>query len=179
MIETRRLVALAGVVLALAGCSDSTQPEPGFTSGIRFRYSGLRTGEFSARGEPDTVPAAFAVEDVHWNELMIIGFKPVKAGEIDEFRFDIRNPKVGTVSCSSMTDCDVTLGWMVFSQLEDGRPAPSGGYVLPSSVRVTISSVTQDSVKGTFDMQLSGWVGGKQGQITITHGEFDIPIVRF
>jgi hypothetical protein len=179
MIKIRRLVASAVVVLALAGCSDSTHPEPGLAPGMRFQYSGLRTGQFSAQGALGAPTAAYALDLPSWGQLWIIAYTRVSPGMYDDVRIDVRNAKVGTYTCSAMNEsCDVTNGWVGFSQLDDGGEATEGGNVRASSVRVTISSLSQDTVKGTFEMQMSGWVGGKQGQLTVKHGEFNVPITR-
>jgi len=77
-----------------------------------------------------------------------------------------------------MESCDITNGWVGFSHLDDGGEATEGGNVRASSARVSISSLNAGTVKGTFEMQMSGWVGSKQGQLTVTRGEFNVPITR-
>ena len=68
MTKTRHLLALAALSLALAGCRDATQPQ-GLAPGMRFQYSGLRAGQFSAVGAHGGPAAAYAVDYQSRGEL--------------------------------------------------------------------------------------------------------------
>jgi hypothetical protein len=188
MHNTRRLLALATLSLALAACGDGgktpvTPTAKALGPGeLRFKYSGTRTGEFTAAGDPRkgarTSVAYAASHDVPLGEtnMVIVAWKDTSDPQYyDDIVLDIDNPKVGTINCATMENCPISSGWVGLKQRQGGGSAPDGGHTWATSVQLTITAMTADSVKGSFQMQMAGPVAGATAQLAVTSGEFAVP----
>jgi hypothetical protein len=192
MHKPRRLLALASFALALVACGDGdktpiepvpTGPAPGV---LRFSYSGARTGTFSAKGlHTPTAPMAayaynFSDED---DDISLIAFQnSTDPNYYDDIAFDIADPQVGTVTCADMNaNCRIGFATLFLARAKSGNGfGPSGGFARGTSGWVTITALTQDSIKGSFEMQFSGTSGTFAGQaVQVANGEFNIPRVAF
>ncbi|HZG44331.1 MAG TPA: hypothetical protein VEY93_15380 [Longimicrobium sp.] len=186
MHNTRRSLALATLALALAACGDGakppteplpTGPEPGV---LRFDYSGSRTGQFRASGRPavSAPMAAYAYQfDEDDDDISIVAYQTLPdARYYDDFAFDIADPKVGTVTCANMSACPIGFATLFLARAKSGNGfGPNGGFARATSARVTITALTQDSIKGSFDMQFSGTFAEGPIQIAVSKGEFSLP----
>jgi hypothetical protein len=177
---TRHLLALATLSLALAACGDGKtpvdttpkRPEPGV---VRFNYSGARTGEFRASGRHavGAPMAAYAFLDEDRNEILIIGYKYTSDPRYyDDVTFGMENPRVGTFSCATEEACAPfsTHVALPFS-------GPNAVRFRATSAQITISAMTQDSIRGTFQMQMRHAYDLAGPQLSVTKGEFSVPIM--
>ena len=179
MHKTRRLLALATLALA-AACGDGektpvdpvpTGPAPGE---LRFEYSGAYTGTFSVSGDPRASRVAAAAVDYKGEpELYIVGYRyPPQGSAFDDFVIEIPNPQVGTINCTTMAGCPVTHAAVAFN-----ATWPGSGYGDATSLRLTISTLRADSVKGTFEMQVRMRASG--ATLSVAKGGFSLPRLHF
>lgn len=177
MQQIHRLLSLAALSLFMSACgkdggpTDPTGPAPGE---LRFEYSGAYTGTFSVRGDVRTGRvAAAAVEYDDEDELYIVGYRyPPQGFAFDDFGIVIPNPQVGTIICTTMATCPVTHAFVAFN-----ATSPGSGYGDATSLRVTISTLRADSVKGTFEMQVRMRESG--ATLSVTNGGFSLPRLHF
>jgi hypothetical protein len=177
MPQIHRFLSLAALALILAACGDGeppTQPPAGPEPGVlRFNYSGALTGEFRSKGDPrgGGRTVAYALTTAAVDEIptvYIIGnYFPNEGRAFDDFIIEVQNPKVGTVTCATMTNCPVVHGDVLLNATH-----PGSGWFRTTSVTLTISAFRADSVKGTFQMQARSSTGTV---LNVTNGEFAIP----
>jgi hypothetical protein len=186
MHKPRRLLALASLALALAACDDGdktpiepvpTGPEPGV---LRFNYSGARTGEFRASGRPavGAPMVAYALLEEDRNQILIIAYRNTSDPRFyDDVTFGMENPRIGTFSCTTAETCSPFSTWVGLSLPNGSGPAPNAIRFTATSAQITIAAVTPDSIRGTFQMQMRHAFDLAGPQITVTQGEFNVPIV--
>ena len=179
MHNTRHLLAVAIVSITLAGCGDGKTPIVPTPEGpapgeLRFEYSGAYTGTFSAMGDPRASRvAAAAVNYDDEEELYIVGYRyPPQGFDFDDFGIVVPNPQVGTIDCATMTTCPVKHAFVAFN-----ATSPGSGYGDATSLRLTISTLRADSVKGTFEMQVRMRDSG--ATLSVTKGGFSLPRFHF
>ncbi|CAA9348682.1 MAG: hypothetical protein AVDCRST_MAG89-3005 [uncultured Gemmatimonadetes bacterium] len=179
MHKTRRILALTIVSITLMGCRDGKSPiEPGpkgpAPGELRFEYSGAYTGTFSVMGDPRASRVAAAAVDYDGeNELHIVGYRyPPQGFAYDDFGIVLPNPQVGTIDCATMAACPVTHAFVAFN-----ATSPGSGYGDATSLRLTISTLRADSVKGSFEMQVRMRESG--ATLSVTRGGFSVPRFHF
>jgi hypothetical protein len=175
MYTTRRLLAVAILSLALTGCGDGKTPIDPTPKGpapgeLRFEYSGAYTGTFSVMGDVRASRVAAAAVDYDGeNELYIVGYRyPPQGFDFDDFGIVVPNPQVGTINCTTMASCPVKHAFVAFN-----ATSPGSGYGDATSLRLTISTLRADSVKGTFEMQVRMRESG--ATLSVTNGGFSLP----
>ncbi|HEY7768020.1 hypothetical protein [Longimicrobium sp.] len=173
-------MGIALVFLALGACKDKPT-DPGTPAGVlRFTYSGVRTGVFQASGGPSKgAPSAAYAYNLQStdDDLSVVAYRTLADPRYyDDITFTILDPKVGTITCATMSQCPVEMGLILFSMREDG---PAEVDVRPTSLRLTISALTASSIEGSFEMEAEGGTSaGARAQLSITKGEFNIPRVQ-
>lgn len=178
------LAALA--LLPLAACKDSSGPDRRLSGEARFTYTGDVSGRFEAEGRVtpsnfDDGTFAFAQRgtDEEGNDFLLIY---AQEGRDNSSRYDgllmaVDEPAEGSVSC---TEDD--LECRIFSSFVLGATEVGGGdseaMFFSTGGTVTITDLTDNRVKGTFQMPMAGFIGdGAEGEVQVSAGSFDLPLL--
>lgn len=182
---TRTFLSLAVLaLLPLAACNDSSGPDRRLTGETRFTYTGDVSGQFEAEGRVtlsnlDDGTFAFAQRgtDEEGNEFLVIYAQEGRdnSSRYDGLMMSVDEPDGGPVSCTAgQPDCRLFASFVLGAE-EDGE---SEAIFFGTGGSLNITQLTDDRVKGTFQMPMSGFIGeGAEGEVQVTAGSFDLPVL--
>ena len=181
-------IAIALVVVAITGCQDSTGPNvPEHT--LTFQYSGDVTGTFESSGLP-TLASPGVLAPTGYVAAMSYPAGSSRAGTLsfitqdprgqqngDMFLLSAIPAKRGTIAVPSMS-IDTPSALLYLGVLWNPSSfQPTRVYVFDGTL--SVASVSASRVRGTFHgtahLVTPNGIDSRHA-ITITHGEFDVPI---
>ncbi len=172
MNTTRAL--LAASLALVTGCDDASGP--GLLNGtLSFSHAGVVSGAFNASGsalvaDPENSEWAVAARDESIGDILISARIPRGGGTSDEIFMVFPQLDAGTVT--------IALGSVIVVSFGEGTSAT---WTCNLTVgRIVVTSVANDRARGTFSG--SGGcteTGGATGDLTVTGGEFDVPLLNF
>lgn len=177
----------ACTLIATAACKDSGTGLAGDEAAvITFSYSGDRSGSYQARGEisldanrrPEHGTFAAALPEAS-GDIGVAGARAQTAPLADIFILGLHNiSEPGTYpireDCTPQSTLSCALGYLAFGyHWEDQRQPPAAQYFLDSGT-VTISELSGDRIRGTFQAEESSFL---IPSLSISDGSFDVPIV--
>ncbi|HET7464941.1 MAG TPA: hypothetical protein VFJ82_27100 [Longimicrobium sp.] len=185
--KTRQIMkaALAGAVALLAACGDSTGSNTATGAGsLSFTYSGARAGSYSASGEfqqntTSFVKQPFAVgvrsQQGGVSAISIVSYLPVTSTTGHLVLLGIPEPAgTGSVDLSGNTCTDLCpIALIAYDTNPDLDEDASQLFGFVTGV-VNITSKSNGHLRGTFSGTAENFAG--DSVITITNGQFDVPI---
>ena len=186
-VRTRAPLAIATLAfLALSACDSATESFIAPEGSVTFSFAGDDTGAYDATGGFDRQrpgSSAFAVGSrgflQNGTEAMIVLSHVPRANDAnvaDEFLLTLENPAVGTVTCAADAEnCSFSATFFI------GATRTGATDVIYTSVSgtVSITSLNEDRVRGTFTLEMESVVeeGETPRTTAITNGTFDVPLV--
>ena len=187
-IARRRRLAIAFIILAVTGCQDVTGPSvPEHT--LTFQYSGDITGTFESSGLP-SLASPGVLAPTGYVAAISYAAGSSRAGTLSFITQDPRGQQNGDMFL--MSRIPATRGTVAVPTASNGTPSallyvsvlwnasifqPTRIYALDGTLNV--ASVSATRVRGTFHgtAHLLTPTGiDSRHAITITNGEFDVPI---
>ena len=185
----RLVAAVAAAVLSAAGCGDGDgpmQPPPGSDEGVSFRYSGDRSGSFSAEGDPIVVdgelaPGTWAAAVSTDTGFVLVGARSAGLPLVDLIFLTVPDPTVG----GSTDFGGVAGGAGVVAFDFDASVAldpdtivdsidPTDVYVLTEGT-LTLQTLTATRATGSVTGSGLRFDGGPR--LFVENGSFDVPVV--
>lgn len=178
--------ALAATLLLGTGCDDSPSGPGPLVNGVRFQYSGARSGAFEARGTP-TLQDDGSVNFGEWTAaqldslggIVIASFRAGQSPEGDLFILQLGPAVVREWDelCGEGTqqNGDRCSGRLLIG-LDAGTFSPNEYYEAISG-SATITELTSTRVRGTFELVTRSNGGQGTQTITLSGGAFDAPIL--
>ena len=204
--RSRRLrpLALPAALLlsiSLAACGETTEPDLDVIGSVKFDYSGAMTGSFTAAGDlpldaagiPTSIPGSAAAAIVRPAGMTLVGVRGVGNGEGDVLVLHIGNfTGVGSYAmdmstCGNPDDpsgCRIGA-FMPAASLAELRqatelgPLSVQGVFLIATGTVTVteySARTDGRIRGTFSVVGAMPPSTGFSSVTITNGQFELPV---
>lgn len=166
----RALILLCGAA-ACADAAGTLLPNPD-AEGISFRYSGAASGSHESSGTlaagTDGLPAggswALARPD-SLGGLVIAGFEATGPATGDLFILQLPDPEAGVHTCT-LHGADGGCHGRLFLGVDLRDAAVTGGVYPVTSGTATIDELTDDWLRGAFDLTLAAPEGGEPLQVT-------------
>lgn len=179
MSRTRALVGLAvAAAVAWAGC-EGDPAGPSDREGLAFQLGGAVTGSFAAsdtmevgeNGLPEVGEWAVAADPDSVGGIVLSAFRPMAEGEGDLFVLQLFPARTGTFEpCGPDEDC---RGRIFFGLLTDFSDFDDWFEVVSGEAEVT--EITEDRLRGRFDLVLRSEGGQGDRTVTVEDGTFDVP----
>ena len=173
-----RLVALAAALTLAGGCDDDPSG-PVDQEGIRFELTGDAQGSFAAtdtmevgEGElPEPGDWAIAADPDSVGGIALSAFRGTGTDEGDLFILQLSPVRTGTFDpCGPNEDCR----GRIFVGLKTDFSSFDAWYEVVEGT-ATVDEITEDRVRGSFELVLRSDGGEGEGEITLEEGFFDVP----
>lgn len=186
-VRTRAPLAIATLaLLALSACESATESFIAPEGSVTFSFAGDDSGAYDATGGFDQQrpgSSAFAVGTSGFlqngTEAMIVLSHVPRANDgnvADEFLLTLENPEVGEVTCAAdAEDCSFSATFFIGAT----RTGATDEIYTSVSGTVSITSLNEDRVRGTFSLEMESVVeeGETPRTTEVTGGTFDVPLV--
>jgi hypothetical protein len=179
------LVAVAASLLAVSACDDDSTGSSLVAEGsVTFTYAGAEAGAYNATGRFDRnrpERGSFAVGGLaiqQGGEAAVVVYAQYARPDqlFDQFILSTEIAEVGTYTCET-GDLTCPFGGFFFVGADvDGE---TESFYTSVGGTLTITSVNEDRVRGTFSLQLEALdLSDDPPSVQVTGGTFDVPIVQ-
>ncbi|HSM35846.1 MAG TPA: hypothetical protein VK837_05545 [Longimicrobiales bacterium] len=182
----QRAVGLLVVGLAACGGDDGFQPPPEVDAGIGFRYSGDRSGLFTAEGTPvfsgnDIQPGTWAAAVSTDTGFVLVGSRAAGLPLVDIFFLTIPDPTVGGATEFGLIPGGVGLVAFDFDASVTLDPDSIADAVAEDDVYImsegTLVLETLTATRATGTVTGSGPRLDDGPKLFVEEGTFDVPVV--
>jgi hypothetical protein len=185
-LRTRAPLAVAAAsLLAISACNESSTGSSLVAEGsVTFTYTGAEAGTYNATGRFDRQNPERGTYGVgglailQGGEAAVVVYGQYARSDqlYDQFILSTETPEVGTYTCET-GDLTCSFGGFFFvGATEEGE---TEGFYTSVGGTLTITSVNEDRVRGTFALQLEALdVSDDPPAVQVTGGTFDVPIVQ-
>lgn len=182
----RALLALPALaLLSLAACKDSSGPGRNLAGEARFTYTGDYSGTFEAEGRvtatnfaDGTFAFAQRTTDRGGQESLLIYAQKGRANsdKYDALLMAVDDPAKGTITCvTDNADCRIFASFVLGAT--DAFESDAEAMFFNGAARLTITDLTDERVKGTFQMSMMGLAVENNAEVEVTSGSFDLPLL--
>lgn len=186
-----RQLAVAVLVVALAGCGgdDGFRPPPDVDGGIGFRYSGDRSGVFTAEGTPvfsgnDIQPGTWAAAVSTDTGFVLVGSRAAGLPLVDLFFLTVPSPTVGAATeFGTVAGSGAGVVAFSFDASVDLDPDsivdsidPMDVYIMSEGTLV-LGTLTSTRATGTIVGSGPRFDGEPGTRLFVQEGTFDVPVV--
>lgn len=180
--RVRALLAILGATLFVA-CEPVMEPAVPGPEGVKFSYSGARTGSFASTGnvmlDEAGLPAleTFAVAQRDTVEGLLLGsFRTSGGARGDLFILQIRGTEPLAYTCGAVTGGPACYGHL-YLEVGTDHPTTAEQVYGISAGQVVLSEVGDTRMRGTFNLTLQH-LEDPAKELSIENGTLDVPVVE-